>query len=160
LGVKAAGNAARLGLPLHAAAVRRENQESWYPIWYPKSGRSGAEKAGVQRPPWSDMPEHWVSPGTASRVATTPTTLDLAVLYGGRDRLLRVADVAEQLAIGAWAVYRLCEDVDLPHVRINNAIRVRPGDLSEFIAAYRRASLQLGQRAVDQLNADRALSDR
>jgi hypothetical protein len=39
-----------------------------------------------------------------------------------------------QLAVGAWAVYKLCEDEDLPHVRINNSIRVRPTDLAEFIA--------------------------
>jgi excisionase family DNA binding protein len=50
-----------------------------------------------------------------------------------------VAEVAEQLAVGAWAVYKLCEDADLPHVRINNSIRVRPSDLSEFIASRRQA---------------------
>jgi excisionase family DNA binding protein len=63
----------------------------------------------------------------------------LQVLWGGRDRLLRVAEVAEQLAVGAWAVYKLCEDGDLSHVRINNSIRVRPADLAEFIAARRKA---------------------
>ncbi|HSY38908.1 MAG TPA: helix-turn-helix domain-containing protein [Polyangia bacterium] len=68
-----------------------------------------------------------------------PTLADLRVLWGGRDRLLRVAEVAEQLAVGAWAVYKLREDGDLPHVRINNSIRVRPADLSELIAARRRA---------------------
>ena len=61
------------------------------------------------------------------------------MLWGGRDRLLRVAEVAEQLAVGAWAVYKLCEDEDLPHVRINNSIRVRPADLAEFIAARTKA---------------------
>jgi excisionase family DNA binding protein len=59
------------------------------------------------------------------------------VLWGGRDRLLRVAEVAEQLAVGAWAVYKLCEDRDLPHVRITNSIRVRPQDLEAFVAARR-----------------------
>jgi excisionase family DNA binding protein len=49
-----------------------------------------------------------------------------------------VAEVAEQLAVGAWAVYKLCEDGDLPHVRINNSIRLRPADLAGFIAAYRK----------------------
>jgi excisionase family DNA binding protein len=68
-------------------------------------------------------------------VATTPTISDLVALNGGRDRLLRVHDVAERLGVGAWAVYRLCETGDLPHVRINNSIRVRPADLDAFIAA-------------------------
>jgi excisionase family DNA binding protein len=71
--------------------------------------------------------------------ATAATLADLKVLWGGRDRLLRVAEVAEQLAVGAWAVYKLCEDGDLPHVRINNSIRVRPTDLAAFIAASTRA---------------------
>jgi excisionase family DNA binding protein len=65
--------------------------------------------------------------------------LQLSFCGGGRDRLLRVAEVAEQLAIGAWAVYKLCEDGDLPHVRITNSIRVRPKDLEEFVAARRVA---------------------
>jgi excisionase family DNA binding protein len=73
------------------------------------------------------------------RASTAATLGDLQVLWGGRDRLLRVAEVAEHLAVGAWAVYKLCEDGDLPHVRINNSIRVRPGDLSQFVAARRRA---------------------
>jgi hypothetical protein len=32
----------------------------------------------------------------------------LVALYGGRDRMLRVADVAEKLGICAATVYRLC----------------------------------------------------
>jgi excisionase family DNA binding protein len=67
-----------------------------------------------------------------------PTLADLRVLWSGRDRLLRVAELAEWLAVGGWAVYKLCEDGDLPHVRINNSIRVRPADLAEFIAARRK----------------------
>ena len=42
------------------------------------------------------------------------------------------------LAVGAWAVYKLCEAGDLPHVRINNSIRVRSADFAEFIAACRK----------------------
>jgi excisionase family DNA binding protein len=76
---------------------------------------------------------------TRPRGSTAARLGDLQVLWGGRDRLLGVAEVAEQLAVGAWAVYKLCEDGDLAHVRINNSIRVRPSDLSEFIAARRRA---------------------
>lgn len=41
----------------------------------------------------------------------------------------------ELLAVGAWAVYKLCEDGQLPHVRITNSIRIRPADLQAFIAS-------------------------
>jgi excisionase family DNA binding protein len=72
----------------------------------------------------------------APRARSTAATLaDLQVLWGGRDRLLRVAEVAEQLAVGAWAVYQMCENGELPHVRINNSIRVRPKDLEALIAS-------------------------
>ena len=81
--------------------------------------------------------------------SVAPTLADLRVLWGGRDRLLRVAEVAEQLAVGAWAVYKLCEDGDLPHVRINNSIRVRPADLSELIAARRRAKRRKKHRSQE-----------
>ena len=74
------------------------------------------------------------APKTRQRPSVAPTPADLQVLWGGRDRLLKVAEVAEKLAVGAWRIYQLCEDGELPHVRINNSIRVRPKDLEEFIA--------------------------
>jgi excisionase family DNA binding protein len=83
---------------------------------------------------------HWLAPGTAPRVPTTPTTLDLTVLYGGRGRLLRVAEVAEQLGVCNATVYRLCESGDLLHVRVVNSIRVRPKDLAEYMAGGKTAS--------------------
>ena len=64
-----------------------------------------------------------------------PTTADLAALHGGRGRLLRVAEVAELFGVCAATVYRLCERGELSHVRIVNSIRVRPDDLSKFVAA-------------------------
>jgi excisionase family DNA binding protein len=99
---------------------------------------------------WSTLFARSMRVGEAGRGAektprarsTEATLADLQVLWGGRDRLLRVAEVAELLAVGAWAVYKLCEDEELPHVRINNSIRVRPTDLVEFIAARTRT----GQR--------------
>ena len=66
------------------------------------------------------------APGTAPKVATTPTTADLVALHGGRDQLLSVADVAKRLGVCAATVYRLCERGELPHVRIVNSIRIRP----------------------------------
>jgi excisionase family DNA binding protein len=41
--------------------------------------------------------------------------------------------VAEYLGVCAATVYRLCEDGELAHVRITNAIRVRPADLEVFV---------------------------
>jgi excisionase family DNA binding protein len=82
----------------------------------PASGPSGAKK-------------------TPLRASTAPTLADLGVLYGGRGRLLRVAEVAEHLGVCAATVYRLCESGELPHVRIINSIRVRPADLAVFINA-------------------------
>jgi excisionase family DNA binding protein len=86
-----------------------------------QAGGAGAEGQGAAK--------------TAPARSTAATLADLQVLWGGRDRLLRVGEVAEQLAVGAWAVYKLCEDGDLPHVRINNSIRVRPKDLEAFVVA-------------------------
>jgi excisionase family DNA binding protein len=57
----------------------------------------------------------------------------LAVLYGGRGRLLLVGEVAEQLGVCAATVYRLCERGELPHVRIVNSIRIRPDDLRALL---------------------------
>jgi hypothetical protein len=48
--------------------------------------------------------------GTAPPSPTTPTPNDLGVLYGGRNRLLTVREVAEQLEVCAATVYRLCEE--------------------------------------------------
>jgi excisionase family DNA binding protein len=94
-----------------------------------EAGGAGAEDQGVtKRPPAR---------------STAATLADLKVLWGGRDRLLRVAEVAEHLGVCAATVYRLCETGELPHVRITNAIRVRPADLAKFLIQ------QLHRRAED-----------
>jgi hypothetical protein len=43
---------------------------------------------------------------------TAPTLADLQVLWGGRDRLRRVAEVAQLLAVVLGAVYQMCENGD------------------------------------------------
>jgi excisionase family DNA binding protein len=63
-----------------------------------------------------------------------PTPNDLGVLYGGRNRLLTVSEVAEQRGVCTAIVYRLCESGELPHVRVVEWIRVRPVDLAAFLA--------------------------
>jgi len=62
----------------------------------------------------------------------------LEVLTGGGDRLLSVRQAAEQLGLCTATIYGLCADGALPHIRILNAIRIAPVDLTAFIAARRR----------------------
>jgi len=57
--------------------------------------------------------------------------------------LLTVKEVAEHLHVGTWAVYRLCETGELPHVRMVNSIRVHPADLRAFVRAKRVAREEL-----------------
>jgi excisionase family DNA binding protein len=67
------------------------------------------------------------------RARRPPRLADLGVLYGGRGRLLRVAEVAYQLGVSTATVYNLCAAGELPHVRIVDSIRVRPRDLATFL---------------------------
>ena len=84
-------------------------------------------------PPTPMAPALGGRPGTVPSVATTPTVADLTVLFGGRERLLRVAEVAKQLGVCAATVYRLCERGELLHLRVVNSIRIRPRDLADFV---------------------------
>lgn len=67
-----------------------------------------------------------------------PAPARLRVLPGGAERLLNVREVAEQLGVCTATVYDLCKRGDLPHVRVSNAIRIRPTDLDAFLARGRR----------------------
>jgi excisionase family DNA binding protein len=46
--------------------------------------------------------------------------------------------VAERLGVCTATVYRLCDEGQLPHVRVLHAIRVAPADLADFIRQKRR----------------------
>jgi excisionase family DNA binding protein len=48
--------------------------------------------------------------------------------------LLTVREVAARLRVRPATVYRLCEHGELVHVRVSNAIRVRPEALEAFLA--------------------------
>ena len=96
----------------------------------PESGKVRPQ-AGVQpsevHPGWDN------NPGTAAPGLIAPTPNDLVVLYGGRNRLLTVKEVAERLGVCSATVYRLCDAGELPHMRIVQSIRFRPADLAAFI---------------------------
>ena len=48
-------------------------------------------------------------------------------------RLLKASDVARILNISRALSYRLLQQGEIPVVRINRAVRVRPADLESFI---------------------------
>ena len=47
-----------------------------------------------------------------------------------QERLLSVREVASRLRVCTSTIYKLCAEGRLPHLRISNAIRVRPEVLS------------------------------
>jgi excisionase family DNA binding protein len=53
------------------------------------------------------------------------------------ERLIKVADVAKILNISRALAYRLLQNGDIPAIRINHAVRVRPSDLDEYIEKCR-----------------------
>jgi excisionase family DNA binding protein len=57
----------------------------------------------------------------------------LYVVPGGEKSLLTVREVATRLNVCTATVYRLCARGLLRHVRILNAIRVRPTDLRDLV---------------------------
>ena len=96
----------------------------------PESGGAGRADGGEPAAPGQAATP---APKTRQRASVAPTLADLRVLWGGRDRLLKVAEVAEHLGVCNATVYRLCDSGDLPHVWIVNSIRIRPVDLQAFL---------------------------
>jgi excisionase family DNA binding protein len=75
------------------------------------------------------------APKTRQRPSVAPMAADLRVLWGGRDRLLKVTEVAEHLGVSNATVYALCERGELPYVWVVTSMRIRPRDLEQFIAS-------------------------
>jgi excisionase family DNA binding protein len=67
-----------------------------------------------------------------------PDLPDLHGLDGGVERLLTVRQVAGALGVCTATVYKWAADGELPHIRIVNVIRVRPGDLIRLVTDRRR----------------------
>lgn len=51
----------------------------------------------------------------------------------GASRLLRIEDVAEQLAVSRSFAWKLLAQGDLRSIRIGRAVRVRPRDLQAYM---------------------------
>mgnify|MGYP002683021631 FL=1 len=60
-------------------------------------------------------------------------------------RLLRLDEVADRLAVSLPTIRRLVKEGQLRTVRVGRQLRVRPGDLDQFI-------LQNEARSTDQVN--------
>ena len=57
------------------------------------------------------------------------------------DKLLKPTDVARILNISRALSYRLLQKGEIPVIRINNAIRIMPNDLENFIVKSRNSQL-------------------
>jgi len=53
------------------------------------------------------------------------------------ERLLRASEVASILNVSRSLAYRLMKQGDIPSIRINRVVRVRPSDLKVFIEENR-----------------------
>jgi len=53
---------------------------------------------------------------------------------GTRERLLRIEDIAEQLAVSRSMAWKLIAVGELRSIRIGRAVRVRPRDLEAYLA--------------------------
>lgn len=107
----------------------------------------GSRSGRVQQDPM--RPETSVSVGeiprqncpTFQRVSNRPTKSTASLLQrsrmklitGHRDNLLSVRQVASQLGVSPATVYKLITRNELPHLRVSNAIRIRPADLKTFM---------------------------
>jgi excisionase family DNA binding protein len=97
--------------------------------------------AFVQGPEGSrDAPTRSGRSGTLGRVPPVSPNLrrGLQVAPAEGSRLLTVREVAARLRTSTATVYGVCERGELAHLRVSNAIRIRPEDLDEFLARWRR----------------------
>ena len=56
------------------------------------------------------------------------------------EQLLKASDVARILNVSRALAYRLIQQGDIPVVRINHAVRVKPSDLEVFIQKCHKES--------------------
>ena len=61
----------------------------------------------------------------------------------GNWKLLKAVDIARILNISKALAYRLIQHGDIPAVRINHAVRVKPSDLEEFVKRCRKETQSL-----------------
>lgn len=51
-----------------------------------------------------------------------------------KNRFLTVAEVAEELRVSTMTVYRLIKAEQLPATRIGKSLRIRTGDVEDYLA--------------------------
>ena len=69
---------------------------------------------------------------TGNPVAAANLTLAHAMLQKQRqeqEQTLTAAEAAKRLKVSVKKVYRLCKEGVIPHHRVGDAIRIKPGDL-------------------------------
>lgn len=59
------------------------------------------------------------------------------------ERLLKAVEVSRILNISKAMTYRLIQQGDIPAIRINHAVRVKPSDLNDYINKCRSASTSI-----------------
>jgi excisionase family DNA binding protein len=57
-----------------------------------------------------------------------------------REKLLKASEIAELLNVSRAMSYHLMQSGQIPVVRINRSVRVKPGDLRSFIEQQRMLS--------------------
>jgi len=68
-----------------------------------------------------------------------------------RERLLTVRQVAAELRVSNAVVYAQVARGELPCVRVSNAIRIRPADLTEYIVRQRKLTFADGPLGAKEI---------
>lgn len=90
-----------------------------------------AARAGAPAPVQPSQLFANLSSGFAASLLHSPAPV--RVVSAVPARLLTAREAAEQLNVSASTVYALCESGALAHVRVSNAIRIRPEALAAFL---------------------------
>jgi excisionase family DNA binding protein len=128
-------NSSLCGVPPSQGLARKTQDFTTRLLPALRSRRQNCDSAPAPGPPSQDAP--YAPDQRTGHASSVPTATDLFAFHDGSDHLLTVRQVAQRLGVCAATVYRLCKIGDLPHIRIVDAIRVRPTDLNAFIASSR-----------------------
>ena len=124
--------------PYFFPTERRKGFEPSTPsLGSPEGDRPGGD--GASQPGVSPLKEGRAEVQRVRPLAPIPTPFGPQVVHGlrglegGAEHLLSVRQVAERLGVSPATIYKLCEQGELPHARVANAIRIAPADLGLFV---------------------------